>query len=151
MLDHGPEEAEVVAGHGPPVRWVPATTDTVTDTARAEAARLRKRERLDESQLAVLHLFANPHRGDSDAVARADAAGELVETNAATFKGLERPAVVLGLDLDPEKTHRAREVARTAYVAATRARSLLTVVGDPDVARAYGFGGVADRLSDASG
>lgn len=79
-------------------------------------------------------------------MADADAAYHVVETDCATFKGRERPAVVLGLDLRPDKADHAIDVARTAYVGATRARSKLVIVGDPDVSDAYGFTEIAARL-----
>ena len=59
---------------------------------------------------------------------------------------MERPVVVLGLDIDPEKTDRVDEVRRSIYVGASRARSALTVVGDPDVAEAYGMEQLARQL-----
>jgi superfamily I DNA and/or RNA helicase len=40
---------------------------------------------------------------------------------------------------------------RAVRVAATRARSHLTVVGDPDVAQAYGFADLADQQRASSG
>lgn len=141
-----PAPVELVSGDGPPVRYVAADTPAVSAAAHKEMDRLRRDDRLSDGQIAVLHLFGNPHRGDAPAVAEADAAGELVETNAATFKGRERPAVVLALDLDPHKADHAAKAARTAYVGATRARARLVVVGDPEVARAYGFTGLAARL-----
>lgn len=51
-----------------------------------------------------------------------------------------------GLDIDPEKTDRVEEVRRSIYVGASRARSALTVVGDPDVAEAYGMKQLARQL-----
>jgi ATP-dependent exoDNAse (exonuclease V) beta subunit len=47
--------------------------------------------------------------------------------------------VILGLDIAPARTDRVAEVRRAIYVAATRARSHLSVVDDPHVADAYGF------------
>lgn len=67
-------------------------------------------------------------------------------TNSATFKGMERPVVVLGLDIDATRTHRADEVSRAIYTAATRARSLLVVVGAPEDAAALGFESLASQL-----
>lgn len=76
-------------------------------------------------------------------------AGERIATNGASFAGMERPVVVLGLDLDPTKTDRVEEVRRAIYTTATRARSHLTVVGDPEGAAAYGFDGLAEELRGA--
>jgi hypothetical protein len=69
--------------------------------------------------------------------------------NSATFKGAERPVIVLGLDMDPDRPERAAEVGRAIYVAATRARSHLSVVGDPDVAKVYGFDRLEEQLRGA--
>lgn len=145
-----PAAVELVSGDGPPVRFVAAETDTVIPTARREVDRLRRDDRLADADIALLSLFANPHRGAVQAVADADAVGELVETNCATFKGRERPAVVLALDLRPDKADHAIEAARTAYVGATRARSQLVVVGDPDVVEAYGFEELAGQLRETA-
>jgi hypothetical protein len=57
--------------------------------------------------------------------------------------------VVLGLDMDPQKPKRIGEVKRSIYAAATRARSLLVVVGDPDVAERIGLPELADDLRRA--
>ena len=76
-------------------------------------------------------------------------AGEVVRTNSATFKGAERPVLVLGLDIDPARTDQREEVRRAIYVAATRARSHLSVVGNSEVADAYGFDQLADQLRGA--
>ena len=63
------------------------------------------------------------------------------------FKGLERPAVVLGVDgfFAPrgETDDRARE---KPYVGMSRARDLLVVCGDPAMVRRVGGDGVARRL-----
>jgi hypothetical protein len=107
----------------------------------AVARRLQRDERIRDADLAVLWLFHNPHKGDPERVAAAALAGERVATNSASFKGMERPVVVLGLDLD--RGHPAAEVARAVSAAATRARSLLVVVGDPVAADELGF----DRLA----
>jgi hypothetical protein len=52
-----------------------------------------------------------------------------VAISSAWFKGMERPVVVLGLDIDATKTDRPEEVSRAIYTATTRAQSLLVVVG----------------------
>jgi superfamily I DNA/RNA helicase len=142
----GPTELDCINADGPPVRFVATASDDVIVRTMVEAGRLQRNERIPDSDLAVLWLFNNPMRGRNDELAEEAAAGQLVHTNSATFKGIERPVVVLGLDLDPAKADRGEEVARTIYVAATRARSHLTVVGDPDVAQAYGFAHLADQL-----
>lgn len=56
---------------------------------------------------------------------------------------MERLVLVLGLDIDATKTDRVVEVSRDIYVAATRARPPLVVVGNPEDAAALGFGVLA--------
>lgn len=142
-------EVERIAGDGPPVRYVRAPAEHVPAATREQAKRLLREDRFSPGEVAILHLFANPHRRAAATVAAAELAGELVETNCATYKGLERPVVFLGLDLRPQKVDRAASAARAAYVGATRARSLLTIVGDPDVVEAYGLSRVARKLREA--
>ncbi len=57
-----------------------------------------------------------------------------------------RAAVPAVLDLGPDKADHAVKAARTPYVGVTRARSKLVVVGDPDVAGAYGLQELAGHL-----
>jgi superfamily I DNA and RNA helicase len=76
----------------------------------------------------VLWLYHNPFQDRTAEVVDAYRAGRRVETNAATFKGLERPVVVLGLDLRADEDPEA--LRRNLYTAATRASALLVVVGD---------------------
>jgi hypothetical protein len=66
---------------------VAAASDAVARTARTEVDRLRRDDRLSDDDIALLCLFTNPHRGEAQTVA----AGQLVETNVATFKGRKRP------------------------------------------------------------
>lgn len=146
----GPTELDCINADGPQVRFVAISSEQVIERTEAEARRLQRTERFPDSDLALLWLFNNPMRGRGDEVAERAAAGELVRTNSATFKGVERPVIVLGLDLDPAKTHRGEEVGRAIYIAATRARSHQTVVGDPDVAAAYGFDRLATQLRSAA-
>ena len=58
------------------------------------------------------------------------------------FKGLERRAVVLCINIDADR-ERAEEML---YVGLSRATDRLVVVGDPDVTRAIGGDEVARRL-----
>lgn len=145
----GEVEADCLADGGPPVAYVPVPHDAVVDATMREARRLRK-QGVRDAELAVLWLFHNPWRGRTDELAERTLAGELVATNSASFKGMERPAVVLGLDMDPARADRREEVARAIYTAATRARSHLTVVGDPEVAEVYGFTELAGALRAAA-
>ena len=147
--DFGDVELDCVTGDGPDVRFVPVDGDEMVEHTEVVARRLQREERVGDQDLAVLWLFHNPHRGATDELARAALAGERVATNSASFKGMERPVVVLGLDIDATKADRSEEVSRAIYTAATRARSLLVVVGDPDDAEAVGFSGLADQLRHA--
>ncbi len=144
----GEIELDCLTGDGPPVRYVRCAADRVVARTDEVAKKLLRDERFAESDVAVLWLFNNPHRRHTDEVAEQALAGGLVRTNGASFKGMERPVIVLGLDMDPSKGHRAEECRRSIYAAATRARSHLVVVGDPDVADAYGFEDLATSLRD---
>lgn len=139
-------EMDCVTGEGPPIRFVATKSERVIARATEIARKLERAERIPASDLAVLYLFHNPHQHHSDEVARAAMEGQLVRTNGAAFKGMERPVIVLGLDMDPTKTERVEEVRRSIYAAATRARSYLVVVGDPNVADLYGFDQLARDL-----
>jgi hypothetical protein len=145
----GEVELDCVTGDGPEVRYVAAPAERVVARTSEVARELQRDERTGDEDLAVLWLFHNPNRGGNDRLAEAALAGERVATNSASFKGTERPAVVLGLDMDPRKRDRADEVRRAIYASATRARSLLVVVGDPASARALGFHSLARHLSVA--
>ena len=107
--------------------------------AREQAKRLVRDEGFSERDVAAVCLFRNAWQGRTPELAVIEAEGGLVETNSATFKGMDRAALVLGLDLDPTKATRSAEAARAAYVAATRARSLLVIVGDPAACANYGM------------
>ena len=146
----GAIETDCLTGDGLPVAYVPCPADRVVARAKEVAKHRVRDDGLHPSDLAVLYLFANPYKDRSDEVAAQALAGELVVTNGASFKGMERPAVVLGLDPDPTKTDHVDEVRRSIYAAATRARSHLTVVGDPEVAAAYGFDRLAADLRGAA-
>lgn len=148
--DFGHVQLDCVTGDGPEVRFVPVDGDEVVEHTEAVARRLQRDERVRDEDLAVLWLFHNPHRGAADELAAAALAGGRVATNSASFKGMERPVVVLGLDIDPTKADRSEELSRAIYTAATRARSLLVVVGDPDAAEAVGFSGLAAQLRGSS-
>jgi Mrp family chromosome partitioning ATPase len=146
----GAVELDCVAGDGPDVRVVTAPSDRVVARTREVARQLQREERIADGQLAVLWLFHNPRRGENEAVAQEVLSGGPVATNSASFKGMERPVVVLGLDIDPSRGDRRDELRRAIYAAATRARSLLVVVGDPEAAAAVGLDGLADQLRDGA-
>lgn len=145
----GDLELDCVTGDGPPVRFVRVPGEHVVARTREVAGRLQRDERIADDHLAVLWLFHNPSKGATEQLADAALAGERIETNSAAFKGMERPVVVLGLDLHGRDRVGHAEVERAIYVAATRARSLLVVVGDPEDATRFGFDDLARDLHDA--
>jgi hypothetical protein len=129
----GEVELDCIAPEGPPVRFVDCAPEDVIAETRAVADRLQREEGVRDEQLAVLWLYHNPFQGRTDEVVAAYRDGQRVETNAATFKGLERPVVVLGLDMRADENPGA--LNRNLYTAATRASALLVVVGDPESLR----------------
>lgn len=146
----GDIERDCVTGDGPPVRFVACDADRVPERAKEVAKKLMRDDAIPAHDLAVLHVFHNPMKDRSGEVAQAAMDGDLVHTNAATFKGMERPAVVLGIDLRPGDEDRADEIRRTIYAAATRARSHLTVVCDPELAASHGYAELAGALREAA-
>jgi hypothetical protein len=124
---------DCLTGDGPPVRFVRVPRDRVVGRVGEIARRLVRDEGFRPADVAALWLYHNPWRGDPGGLIAQDEAGQVITTNTAAFKGLERPVVVLGLDLREDRT--AAEQQRNLYAAATRARSLLVVVGDPDQLR----------------
>lgn len=145
--EFGELELDCVTSEGPPVRFVAADGSSIVNATLAAARDVQKSERIPGSDIAVLWLFHNPHKGATATLGDAVRAGERLETNAASFKGLERPVVVLGLDVDPTKKDRVEELRRSIYVGATRARSLLVIVGDPECVAESGLQHLGERLA----
>jgi hypothetical protein len=139
-------ELDCVTGDGPPVRFVAVPGEHVVSRTCEVARKLQRDERIADAELALLWLFHNPNKSASDQLACTAMSGGRVESNSSSFKGMERPVVVLGLDIDPTKNRRADEVRRAIYAAATRARSMLIVVGDPAAATAMGLDALAAQL-----
>lgn len=125
------------------MRFVTAAGDVV-ETARGVVGELQH-DGVTARDIALLHLYTNPHHLHPQDVVDAAFGDGVVETNGASFKGMERPVVVLSLDVDPEKRG-GDEVARGIYATASRARSLLVVVGDPSALRAIGLDELAGRF-----
>ena len=100
-----------------------------------------------KADVAALWLYHNPWQGDPAGLIDQDQRGELVTSNSAAFKGMERRVVVLGLDVRRDRP--AEDMIRTVYAAATRARSLLVVVGDPDELRAVAMYKLAAMFTSA--
>ncbi|WP_370323789.1 AAA family ATPase [Euzebya sp.] len=143
----GAVETDCLTGSGPPIRFERVPADRVVGRVPEFARKLVRDEGFAAGDVACLWLYHNPLQGDPAALIAQDDAGETVTTNAAAFKGMERPAVVLGLDLRSDKT--AEELSRNVYAAATRARSLLVLVGDPDQLRRAGLYTLAALFKDA--
>jgi Holliday junction resolvase-like predicted endonuclease len=122
----GDVELDCIAPDGPPVRFVECAAEDVIAQTRAVADLLQREESVRDEQLAVLWLYHNPYQNRTSEVVDAYRTGKRVETNAATFKGLERPVVVLGLDTRADEDPEA--LRRNLYTAATRASALLVVV-----------------------
>ncbi len=142
--DFGPIEIDCVSASGEPVRFVSAADDDVVAEARREVKRLQ-RNGVDAKEIALLHLYTNPHQHRPKDLVEAVFSDEVVETNGASFKGMERPVVVLSLDIDAER-RAADEVARGIYTTASRARAMLVVVGAPAVLRQIGMDHLAARF-----
>lgn len=142
--DFGPIEIDCVADSGEPVRFVTAGEGEVVAAARREVERLR-RDGVDAGEIALLHLYTNPHRHRPGDLVDELFSDQVVETNGAAFKGMERPVVVLSLDVDPDKRD-ADQVAQGIYTTASRARALLVVVGHPGSLGAIGLTGLASRF-----
>jgi hypothetical protein len=131
-------EIDCIAPDGPHVRFVPCATGDVIAETRAVANRLQREESVRDEQRVVLWLYHNPFQNRTSEVVAAYRSGQRVETNAATFKGLERPVVVLGLDLRDDEDLEA--LNRNLYTAATRASALRVLAGDERAAARFGIG-----------
>lgn len=142
--DFGPIEIDCVADSGEAVRFVTAAGGDVVAEARREVDRLQ-RGGVAAREIALLHLYTNPYRHRPEGLVDAAFSDEVVETNGASFKGMERPVVVLSLDVDPDRRDRD-EIAQGIYTTASRARALLVVVGDPHALAGAGLGELAGRF-----
>ncbi len=129
----GDVETDCLTGDGPPVRFIRVPEDRVVGRTAEIARKLVRDEGFSPAQVGAIWLYHNPFQGDPDGLIAQDRSGGMVTTNSAAFKGMEREVVVLGLDL---RQGRSKEDNRRAiYTAASRARSQLVVVADPDQLR----------------
>lgn len=145
VAQFGPIEVDCVAGDGEPVRFVACDTEHVVARVEEVGRKLQRDHGVADGDLALLTLYHNPARLRAADLAADVAAGGLVRTNGAAFKGMERPVVVLGLDVDPQR-RTLEDVRRGIYASASRARAHLVVVGDPSVLRAVGLSELAARI-----
>jgi hypothetical protein len=134
---------------GPPVQFIPCTTDEALSAA--DDALLTLLEAGWPPESAALITTGSRHPVQLERVAARGTAGywdSLWDTDDAFyahvlgFKGLERPAVVLAVNGFRDED-RARELL---YVGMSRARDLLVVCADPDDLRRWAGEGVMHRL-----
>ena len=144
----GDVETDCLTGDGPPVRFIRVPEDRVVGRTAEIARKLVRDEGFRPSQVAAIWLYHNPFQGDPDGLITQDRDGEVVTTNSAAFKGMEREVVVLGLDLREGRTR--EDNRRAIYTAASRARSQLVVVADPDQLRREELYILAGRFKDSS-
>ncbi|HUG85359.1 MAG TPA: NERD domain-containing protein/DEAD/DEAH box helicase [Euzebya sp.] len=131
----GDVETDCLTGLGPPIRYERVPADRVVGRVPELARKLCRDEGFAKSDVAALWLYHNPWQGQPEGLIGQDERGEMVTTNSAAFKGMERRVVVLGLDVRADRSK--QDLLRSTYAAATRARSLLVVVGDPDQLRQH--------------
>ncbi|GAA4129695.1 ATP-binding domain-containing protein [Nocardioides fonticola] len=140
-------------GHGPAVRFVPATADDALDVADDEVERLLD-EGWDPGRIALL-TTGHRHPEQTAQVERYGKVGywrsfwegeDVFYGHVLGSKGLERSCVVLCVN-----EHEVRERARERlYVGMSRATDVLVVVGDAAVVAAAGGAEVARRLGLAT-
>ena len=143
------EQMRYRGADGPPVRFLPCTTEDAIAAADDALTGLMD-EGWPNDALALLTTH-HRHPVHAEALAFRGTAGywdgfwdtdQAFYGHVLGFKGLERPAVVLAVDgfRDPS---RAREML---YVGLSRARDLLVVCGDPALIREHAGEGVMRRL-----
>lgn len=145
--------SKLLGGEGPPVRLVPCSTADAVDVASDEAVAL-----LDKGWDAKdVALLTTHHRHPVQVEQQAEGAEEywsnlwtgddIFYGTVVGFKGLERPAVVVAVD----GFRAAQDAKELMYVATSRARDQLIVVGDPDLIRHSCGNEFLKRLSDPRG
>lgn len=143
----GDVETDCLTGDGPPVRFIRVPQDRVEGRTAEIARKLVRDEGFLPAQVAAIWLYHNPFQGDPEGLIAQDREGAMVTTNSAAFKGMEREVVVLGLDLREGRTR--EDNRRAIYTAASRARSQLVVVADPDQLRREELYILAGRFKDS--
>ena len=138
---------------GPPVRFVPCTTDRAQAAADDELVRLLAEGWPPQS----VALLTTHHRHPVQVERQTHGPEAYWDTfwdnddaffgHVLGFKGLERPAVVLAVNGFRDPT-RAKEML---YVGMSRARDQLVVCGDPELIREHGGDGVIRRLLGSRG
>ena len=133
---------------GPPVQFVPCTTDDALSAADDQLDRLMAEGWPPESVALLTTYRRHPVQVERQNHGTQSYWNTFWENDDAFFghvlgfKGLERPAVVLAINgfRVPE---RAKEML---YVGMSRARDLLVVCGDPELIRQHAGDGVMNRL-----
>ena len=136
---------------GPPVRFIPCSSDEAVEAADDEVQRLTEEEGWPPGSVALLTTrHRHPVQTEIVEAAGWDAywddffAGEdAFYGHVLGFKGLERPVVVLAVNGFRDLS-RAKEML---YVGLSRAQTLLVVCGDPELIAAVGGEGVRRRLT----
>jgi UvrD-like helicase C-terminal domain/Nuclease-related domain len=145
-----PWQMRYLGGDGPPVRFIPCTSEEAVNAADDVVVQL-----LDDGWAGKdIALLTTGHRHPMQVEGQARGQDDYWKTywegddaffgHVLGFKGLERPAVVLAVNGFNRSAERAREML---YVGLSRARDLLVVCGDLDLIRAVGGEGVAKRLA----
>jgi hypothetical protein len=146
-----PLQVRCRGGDGPPVRFVPCTSDEAVPAADDEAVALLDQGWAPEHVALLTTGRRHPMQVEQQAHGQ-DAywatywdGQDLFYGHVLGFKGLERPAVVLAVNgfRSPERA------AEMLYVGLSRARDLLVVCADPDLIRATAGPDVSARLGIA--
>jgi len=136
---------------GPPVRFIPCSSDDAIQAADDEVQRLTDVEGWPPGSVALLTTW-HRHPEQVEMVERSGpgaywddffAGEDVFYGHVLGFKGLERPVVVLAVNGFRDLS-RAKEML---YVGLSRAQTLLVVCGDPDLIAAVGGEGVRRRLT----
>lgn len=145
----GDVETDCLTGEGPEVVKMAVPAERVVGRTKEIAKKLRRDEGYRADQIAAIWLYHNPWKDDPAGLIAQHEQGEVVTANSAAFKGMEREVVVLGVDVRPGADK--QDLERLIYTAATRARSKLVVLADPDQLRAAELYMLAGLFKDAVG
>lgn len=145
----GGDRQELVGVDGPPARLLPCATDDAVTTADDAAVGLLEAgwKAADVALLTTFHRHpVQKELVDGDGVAEywntLWSGDDIFYGTVPGFKGLERPAVVLGVN-----GFRTPEIARQVlFVGLSRASDLLVVCGDPELLKEVGGEELARRL-----
>ncbi len=139
----------LLGGEGPPVRFIQCAAAEAMETADDAAVELLE-QGWDPQDVALLTTHhRHPEQANRVALDGRDGywdsfwdGTDLFFATVASFKGLERPAIVLAVDGFRDSS----TAAEILYVGLSRARDQLIVCGDIDMIRTAAGDTVADRL-----